>query len=240
MNTITYLKTKVSLCIVAVITSVLLASCSTDNDDLDIAYANVVAESDALTKRLLELEGKMSSFEGKWTFYEKEYEARLTVTSDSFQFVLPEKLFVDLIFSDSIDWTPLYPDEPFFNTSQDKWTYMNTQQRAGLSLDGYSNETGYLSLNAYNYYYSNPEKSLNAEVPNFYEYSYLITIGDVPYRVDVLFNGGRAMYDIVLKKWTLQFPLVSTTVNNMMTGWHESWLYDNGMILKFVTTKKIE
>ena len=92
-----------------------------------------------------------------------------------------------------------------------------------MSLNGLSDATGY--MNFYNDEYN--------------VYSYSITIGEVTYCIDASFGVGHAMYDILYGQWTLQFPLYSIKVTNIETGWNRYWDYEQEMILKYFTTRKI-
>ena len=208
---------KLNYCILS-LCMLLTASCSTDTDAILEAAMNINYETAALKEKLDEmlLKSGYSTFEGNWSYYEKELAGKLTVTKDSFEFVLPESLIADIILDTAIQ----FPDEPFFTTSQDSWAYMEACQKVAYSVTGISDETGYMSIN-------------NGD------YSYSVNIGEVPYRIDVHFGTVNAMYDVLLGKWTLQFPLEYITVNNLKTGWYQTWGYDYGMVLKYVTTKKI-
>lgn len=210
-----------------------MASCSTDTEaPLIDAMLDIEYESNVLKKEMLRL--GFATFEGKWSLSGIEANGNLTVTKDSFEFVLPEKLLVQYILETTTD---VSPDEPFFNAKYDEGaycllpidepqesiSYTTTMQKALMSLNGLSDATGY--MNFYNDEYN--------------VYSYSITIGEVTYCIDASFGVGHAMYDILYGQWTLQFPLYSIKVTNIETGWNRYWDYEQEMILKYFTTRKI-
>lgn len=228
---------KLNYCILS-LCMMLTASCSTDTDVVDevLIYSNSAAAE--LKEKLddMLLKSGYSTFEGSWSYYEKALAGNLTVTKDSFEFILPESLIADIILDSDIQ----SPDETFFTTSQDSWVYMEARQKVAYSVTGISDATGYMNFsNGNNYFIEHPESSMNATLPSNGDYSYSITAGEVPYRIDVHFGMGYAMYDVLIGKWTLQFPLEYITVNNLKTGWNQTHGYDYGMVLKYVTTKKI-
>ncbi len=207
-------------------------SCSTDTEQIESAYQNIVFESEALTKQMLRL--GFATFEGKWSLSGFEESGNLTVTKDSFEFVLPEKLLIQYILETATD---VSKEENFFknyivekydllpeNNLQNDIIFAGTSHNTSYSLNGISEATGYMN-------FSND---------GYNTYSFSVTFGEVPYIIDASFEVGYAMYDIIYGQWTLQFPLYRTKVTNLETGWNKYWVYEREMVLKFVTTKKIE
>ena len=228
---------KLNYCILS-LCMMLTASCSTDVDDETL---NVYHQLELLNKemdaRLKLIEKGLGTYEGKWSlnvYNEKVYEGNLSVKEDSFLFVLPEKMFVDII----LELNNNYPDEPFFNSTQENWVYMETPQRDGYKLEGISDETAYMCSSFGNIYNIMPNLP-NADYPPLGSPYFYVTVEGVPYRIDPYFRG-TAMYDIRLMKWTLQYSLSSITVINLETGWYQSWGFEPDInLIKYVTTKKI-
>ena len=218
----------------------LTASCSTDvvHDEMTNAY-NLIGESmDELDARVKLLEQAMGTFEGKWSLNYKEYvcEGKLSVKKDSFLYVLPEKMFVDII----LDFKENQPDEPFFSSTKENWVYSETLLGDGYRLEGISEETAYMKSTFGSYYNIMPELP-NAEYPPLDSPYFYVTVEGVPYRIDPNFRNGNAMYDTKLMKWTLQYSLIAITLINLETGEYQSWGFEpNVCSIKFITTRKIE
>lgn len=229
---------KLNYCILS-LCMMLTASCSTDVDDevLNI-YDQLSLIKEEMDARLKLLEQGMGTFEGKWSLNYKEYvcEGKLSVKKDSFLYVLPEKMFVDII----LDFKENQPDEPFFSSTKENWVYSETLLGDGYRLEGISEETAYMKSTFGNYYNIMPELP-NAEYPPLDSPYFYVTVEGVPYRIDPNFRNGNAMYDTKLMKWTLQYSLIAITLINLETGEYQSWGFEPNLCsIKFITTKKIE
>lgn len=229
---------KLNYCILS-LCMMLTASCSTDVDDEVLnVYDQLSLIKEEMDARLKLLEQGMGTFEGKWSLNYKEYvcEGKLSVKKDSFLYVLPEKMFVDII----LDFKENQPDEPFFSSTKENWVYSETLLGDGYRLEGISEETAYMKSTFGNYYNIMPELP-NAEYPPLDSPYFYVTVEGVPYRIDPNFRNGNAMYDTKLMKWTLQYSLIAITLINLETGEYQSWGFEPNLCsIKFITTKKIE
>lgn len=229
---------KLNYCILS-LCMMLTASCSTDVDDEVLnVYDQLSLIKEEMDARLKLLEQGMGTFEGKWSLNYKEYvcEGKLSVKKDSFLYVLPEKMFVDII----LDFKENQPDEPFFSSTKENWVYSETLLGDGYRLEGISEETAYMKSTFGSYYNIMPELP-NAEYPPLDSPYFYVTVEGVPYRIDPNFRNGNAMYDTKLMKWTLQYSLIAITLINLETGEYQSWGFEPNLCsIKFITTKKIE
>lgn len=229
---------KLNYCILS-LCMMLTASCSTDVDDEVLnVYDQLSLIKEEMDARLKLLEQGMGTFEGKWSLNYKEYvcEGKLSVKKDSFLYVLPEKMFVDII----LDFKENQPDEPFFSSTKENWVYSETLLGDGYRLEGISEETAYMKSTFGSYYNIMPELP-NAEYPPLDSPYFYVTVEGVPYRIDPNFRNGNAMYDTKLMKWTLQYSLIAITLINLETREYQSWGFEpNFCSIKFITTKKIE
>lgn len=229
---------KLNYCILS-LCMMLTASCSTDVDDEVLnVYDQLSLIKEEMDARLKLLEQGMGTFEGKWSLNYKEYvcEGKLSVKEDSFLYVLPAKMFVDII----LDFKENMPDEPFFSSTKENWVYSETLIGDGYRLEGISEETAYMKSTFGSYYNIMPELP-NAEYPPLDSPYFYVTVEGVPYRIDPNFRNGNAMYDTKLMKWTLQYSLIAITLINLETGEYQSWGFEPNLCsIKFITTKKIE
>ena len=173
----------------------LTASCSTDvHDEMTNAYNQIAELMDDLDARVKLLEQGMGTFEGRWKFYNNDYNyvdndgswtsgGSIAVQKDTISFVLPEEMITDLFWLGcasypDVTWADTYPDEPFFSDYHSinygyqldslygQWVCSKTVQQLTYNLEGLTVESYYLvGSNAYNSFANEDSYGIQANIP---------------------------------------------------------------------------
>ena len=251
----------------------LTASCSTDvvHDEMTHAYYQIGKSMDDLDARVKLLEQGMGTFEGRWKFYNNDYNyvdndgswtsgGSIAVQKDTISFVLPEEMITDLFWLGcasypDVTWADTYPDEPFFSDYHSinygyqldslygQWVCSKTVQQLTYNLEGLTVESYYLvGSNASNSFANEDSYGIRANIPlpEYGDYSYMISKDDLKYRIDLRINNETLVFYKETATWYLQMPIKKITLTNLQTGNQVAAEFKDDVRIFMNTYSKIE
>lgn len=259
---------KLNYCILS-LCMMLTASCSTDVDDEVLnVYDQLSLIKDEMDARLKLLEQGMGTFKGRWRFYNNyAYNddgwasgGSIAVRKDTISFVLPEEMITDLFWLGcasypDVTWADTYPDEPFFSDYHSinysyqldslygQWVCSKTVQQLTYNLEGLTVESYYLvGSNASNSFANEDSYGIRANIPlpEYGDYSYMISKDDLKYRIDLRINKETLVFDKETATWYLQMPIKKITLTNLQTGNQVAAEFKDDVRLSMNTYSKIE
>ncbi|MBQ8990020.1 MAG: hypothetical protein IJ067_10050 [Prevotella sp.] len=200
-------------------------------------------------------------YEGEWHMYGHIIGySELMVSDSKMEFLLPEDSLLSRI-RDVSNWAEpdsllaRYPDEPFYGSANHACGFV--VQHVNLSQQGSSDAYKYVSLNNSTasstvYLLGNIDTERlgyeesafpdTAPKPDSRSFFFGFTIGDTPYRLDLIGeNGAVAMHDTSTDQWTIMLPTESQTVYNLKTGemiYNWNWPWGDGSTLYYISTSK--
>lgn len=166
----------------------------------------------------------------------------IMVKEDTVSFALPEERIIDVFMMNcanypNVTWADSYPDEPFFsdyksiNSAKEldslygQWLCSKTDQKMRYYLDGLTIESYYMSgSNVYNTFMDEKiyGERANIPLPEYGDYSYMISKDDVKYRIDLSINNAKLVFDRTTSVWAIQLPIKRIALINLQTGQQEN------------------
>lgn len=184
----------------------------------------------------------------------------IAVRKDTISFVLPEEMITDLFWLGcasypDVTWADTYPDEPFFSDFHSinygyqldslygQWVCSKTVQQLTYNLEGLTVESYYLvGSNASNSFANEDSYGIRANIPlpEYGDYSYMISKDDLKYRIDLRINNETLVFDKETATWYLQMPIKKITLTNLQTGNQVAAEFKDDVRLFMNTYSKIE
>lgn len=254
---------------ILLIGTLLMASCSTDNDALLEVALSINEAKEQMEKRLQSLERSIGCYWGDWKIDgNKVDDTDLYVRNDSLMFQLPE---ISIIMK-TITWSDLKNvlDDPWVEDSLISFSLTQTEQHAKYDLQGISSSSTYSvvqnkneTLSDYGLFspvdnnFSYSKEKVNPPRVNYFSFGVMVndyrnsnanshnTI--IPLRIYVGDKNGntcRVMYDFNTRQWTLILSINEVYVRNLLT--EKEYVFEieqgdkSGMHYIFTTTEKEE
>jgi hypothetical protein len=174
--------------------------------------------------------------------------------------VLPEEMITDLFWLGcasypDVTWADTYPDEPFFSDFHSinygyqldslygQWVCSKTVQQLTYNLEGLTVESYYLvGSNASNSFANDDSYGIRANIPlpEYGDYSYMISKDDLKYRIDLRINNETLVFYKETATWYLQMPIKKITLTNLQTGNQVAAEFKDDVRIFMNTYSKIE
>ena len=223
----------------------LTVSCSTDEVSDDIADYFSHDQSKLKEEKSKLIAAGMGILEGCWYLDNGSVKnigwtvrGSITIKEDTISFVLPEEMLIELFWLGcasypDVTWADAYPDEPFFSDLNSitysyqldslygQWVCSKTVQQLEYNLEGVTLDAYYMIGSNANVYLSDDDfygERANIPLPEYGEYSYMISKEDIKYRIDLKINNERLLFDRTMLTWTLQLPIKRIALSNLQTG----------------------